>query len=315
MKSVLITGYGARDRLELREIDRPVPAETDVLLRVKASSVNPLDWKLRSGKMRFLWPLKFPFTPGFDVAGIVEAVGSGVTRFQPGDSVFAGLTNGGAHAEYAAVEQSLCVAKPESLSFEEAAAIPAAGQSALQALRDVAGAGPGDQLLLNGASGGVGSFAVQIAAVLGCKVTGVTSTRNLDFVRSLGAENVLDYTHDDLFGLQPYDVFFDVVPNRSFRRCSHALSPEGVYVTTLPGPGPLFWKLFSKAGRVFGYRKRCGWLIVKPNGQDLQFLKNLVDEDKLRPVIESTYPLDQIREAHAESEQGHTRGKIVIRIE
>jgi NADPH:quinone reductase-like Zn-dependent oxidoreductase len=314
MKAVVITGYGGRDKLQLRNVEKPAPGPAEILLRVKAASLNPVDWKLRRGQFRFVWRLKFPFTPGFDVAGIVESTGQGVTLWKPGHEVYAALAAGGGHAEYVALDQSLCAAKPELLAFEEAAAIPGGALSALQALRDVANVRSGNHVVINGASGGVGTFAIQIAVALGCRVTAVTSARNLELVKSLGADTVIDYAREDVLAAGPCDVFFDVVPNRTFPTCARMLSANGTYVTTLPGPGPLMWKVLARAGALFGYRKKCGWLMIKPNGKDLQFTNSLIEEGKLRPVIDHAYALDEFRTAYGQSETGHARGKIVLRI-
>lgn len=313
MKAAVITGYGGPDRLELREIDPPSPGATEVLLRVEAASVNPIDWKLRQGHLRFVWRLKFPFVPGFDVAGVVQQVGRDVTKWKEGDAVYAALPNGGGHAEYVVLEESFCVAKSTRLTFEEAAAVPGGALSALQALRDVANAQSADHVIVNGASGGVGAFAVQIAAAFGCQVTAVTSTRNQDYVASLGADAVIDYTRQDVREAGPCDVFFDVVPNRSFRDCAQMLSPNGIYVTTLPGPSPFVWNVLTRVARPFGCRKKCGWLIVKPNRKDLEFVNGLIGDGKLCPTVEHTFALDEICDAYKQSETGHTRGKIVLR--
>lgn len=314
MRSIVMTGYGDLDKLELRDVERPTTGPSQLLLQVKAASINPIDWKLRRGHLRLIWPLKFPFTPGFDVAGVVESHGLQVTQGKVGDRIYAALPKGGGHSEYVAVDESLCAPIPPTLSFEEAAAIPGGALSALQALRDVANIQAGNHVIVNGASGGVGTFAVQIAVALGCQVTAVCSTANVDLVKSLGADNVIDYTQDDVLDTGPCDVFFDVVPNRSFRACSSMLSQTGIYITTLPGPGPLIWKAVTLAGRAVGYKKRCGWLIIKPSRDDMAFVSGLVSEGKVRPIVHRTYTLDEIREANAQSETGHASGKIVLQI-
>lgn len=314
MRAVVVTGYGDLSKLELREIDTPSIAPTEVLVRVKATSVNPIDWKLRKGDMRFIWPLKFPFTPGFDVAGIVESVGANVDAWKSGDRLFAALPKGGGYAEYVAVDASLCATAPQSLSFEEAASVPGAALSALQALRNVADAQAGHHVIVNGASGGVGSFAVQIATALGCQVTAVASTANEDLVRSLGAQQFVDYTQDDVTNYGPCDVFLDVVPNRSFRSASKLLTKTGIYVTTLPGAGPLVWKVLTLAGRVIGFRKRCGWLIIKPDSDDLRVICDMISNGQVRPILQRAYPLDEARQANAQSETGHAAGKIVLNV-
>ncbi len=190
---------------------RTLPPNTEVAF----NSLNPIDWKLRKGHLRFVWPLKFPFTPGFDVSGIVEATGEDVSQWKIGDKVYGALPKGGGHAEYVAFDEALCVPIPSCLTFDEAAAIPGGALSALQALRDVANARAGSHVVVNGASGGVGTFAVQIAVALGCRVTAVTSTRNVELVQSLGADAIVDYTRDDVLESGPCDVFFDVVPPSS----------------------------------------------------------------------------------------------------
>jgi len=316
MKAMVIDGYGSADRLTLREIDKPTPGTKQVLLRVRATSVNPIDWKLRKGMLRFVWPLKFPFILGFDVAGVVEEVGSGVTRWRSGDEVYASIRTGGCYAEYAAASESALARKPEKLSFEEAAAVPVAALTALQAFRDTAALKPGHRVLINGASGGVGAFSVQVAVALGGRVTGVTSTRNLELVRQLGAERVIDYTREDFASQdEMYDVIFDVVPNRSFGTCSRVLAPTGVYVTTVPGASSFVWGLLTSCFGIVGYGKRCRWIVMKPNGPDLEFLAQWTEQGKLKPLIDRIYPVEQIRQAHEYSESGRARGKIVVRVQ
>ena len=311
-RAAVITGYGDSDKLDITKIDRPAAGSTEVLLRVKAASVNPIDWKLRRGEMRFIWPLKFPYVPGFDVAGTVESVGSEVDVWKPGDRVYAALPNGGGHAEYVTIESNFCAAIPEGLSFEDAASVPGGALSALQALRDVGQIETGDHVVVNGASGGVGVFAVQIAVAYGCRVTGVASETNEQLVMSLGADRFVDYSREDVMQCGPCNVFLDVVPNRSFGQCRRALSPTGTYATTLPGPGPLIGKILANAGRVFGFKKKCGWLIVKPNGDDLRMVSKMISGGQVRPVVERVYPLDEIRQANTDNETGHASGKIVL---
>jgi NADPH:quinone reductase-like Zn-dependent oxidoreductase len=316
MKAVVIDGYGSADRLILREIEKPAPGTKQVVLRVRATSVNPIDWKLRKGTLRFVRPVQFPFILGFDVAGLVEEVGPGVTRWRSGDAVYASIRTGGCYAEYVAADESALARKPEKLSFEEAAAVPVAALTALQAFRDAAALKPGHRVLINGASGGVGAFAVQVAAALGGRVTGVTSTRNLELVRQLGAERVIDYAREDFASRdEMYDVVFDVVPNRSFGRCSRVLAPTGTYVTTVPGAGSIAWRFLTSCFGLIGYGKRCRWIIVKPNGPDLEFLAQWIEQGTLKPLIDRIYALEEIRQAHAYSESGRARGKIVIRVQ
>lgn len=313
MKAVVIDGYGSADRLVVRDIDKPTLDANQVLIRVRATSVNPIDWKLRRGMLRLIWPLEFPCVLGFDVAGVVEDVGERVSRWTPGEEVYGSLSRGGGYAEYVAIEESTIAPKPMTLSFEEAASVPAAALTALQALRDTARLAPGHRVLVNGASGGVGSFAVQIGVALGGRVTGVTSSRNVDLVRQLGAERVIDYTREDFENDHTlYDMVFDVVPNRSFRSCAPVLTPRGVYVTTAPGPGSIAWNLVTSGFGIVGYGKRCRWVMLKPKRVDLEILAEWIDQGKLKPVIDRTYTLEEIQQAHEHSESGHARGKIVI---
>jgi NADPH:quinone reductase-like Zn-dependent oxidoreductase len=316
VKAVVIDGYGSTDRLSLREIDKPAPGPKQVLLRVRATSVNPIDWKLRKGMLRFVRPLSFPFILGFDAAGVVEEVGSGVTRWRSGDAVYASIRRGGCYAEYVAASESALAPKPDNLSFEEAAAVPVAALTALQAFRDKAALKAGDRVLINGASGGVGAFAVQVAVALGGRVTAVTSTRNLELVRQLGAERVIDYTREDFASRdEMYDVVFDVVPNRSFGTCSRVLVPTGIYVTTVPGAGSIVWGFLTSCAGLAGYGKRCRWIVMKPNGPDLELLTPWMEQGTLTPLIDRLYSFEEIPQAHAYSESGRARGKIVIRVQ
>jgi len=313
MKAVLVLGPGGPERVVVREVSTPEPRDGQVLVRVRAASVNPLDWKLRRSALRFLYGLKFPFIPGFDFAGVVETVGSNVHGLKEGDEVYGGTTAGGCHAQCVVVDEAGVAPKPTSVTLIEAAAVPGAGLTALQALRDRANIQPGASVLINGASGGVGSFAVQIAVALGGKVTAVTSGRNVEFVRTLGAERVIDYTRDSFTSLQQrFDVIFDVVTNRSFSQCAPLLTSQGIYLTTLPGPGPFLWRLVTQIARPFGYRKRCWWVMMKPNREGLENLAELVDSGRLRPPIGQTFSLEEAPTAHRLSELGHTRGKTVI---
>jgi NADPH:quinone reductase-like Zn-dependent oxidoreductase len=314
VKAAVIDRYGAADVLEVREVEKPAPSSSQVLLRVHAAGVNPVDWKIRNGMFRPVFPPRFPYILGNDAAGVVEAVGPKVSRWNVGDAVYCG-TRGGAYAEYLAVDEAHCAGKPAQLSFAEAAAIPIAGLTALQMLRDKAEVAPGDRVLVNGASGGVGTFAVQIAAAMGCEVTGVASTRSLDFVRELGAARVIDYTQEDFTKQDArYDAILDVVPNKSFAACRRRLASGGAYVTTVPGPGAIAWGLATRLGNLTGQARRCRYLIARPSGADLEELNGLIESDQLTPIVDRTYPLEQVRDAHRHSEEGHPRGKIVLTI-
>ena len=250
MKAIVIDDYGGADRLRLDERPDPVPGAGEVLINVRAASVNPVDWKIRKGELRlFLW-LRFPYTPGGDVAGEVAAVGPGVTRFKPGDAVvaFVDPKRGGGYAESAVVKESAAAARAASLSFAEAACLPIAGCTALQALRDHGGLRQGGSALINGGAGGVGHFAVQIGKAMGATVAATCGPSNVDFVRSLGADLVIDYSRED-FTRRPerYDVIFDAVARSSFAACRGLLNPGGAYVTTVPDPSTLFWGASSRS--------------------------------------------------------------------
>jgi NADPH:quinone reductase-like Zn-dependent oxidoreductase len=312
VRAAVTEAFGGIDRVVVRDLPRPSPGPGEVLVRVKAAAMNPLDCKLREGKFRLIFRVKPPFVLGFDLAGEVEAVGAGVTRLRPGDAVFGTMSRPGAHAEHAVAGEELLLPKPSRLSFEEAAALPAAALSALQALRDDARLRNGQRVLLNGAGGGIGTFAIQIARATGARVTAVASARNQDLVRELGADECLDYAKEDFARREAaFDAILDLVPNRSFPECRRALAPGGTYVTTLPGPGPFFWRALT-ALPFFGGR-RCRMLMLRPKRRDLEEIVQFIEEGKLRSVVGDVFPLDAIREAHVRMQSGHARGKIVVR--
>lgn len=320
MRAATIDGYGGSDRLRVRDLPDPgPPGPGQVLLRVRAASVNPLDWKIRKGSLRLVMPAKFPLILGYDVAGEVVEVGPEVTRFQPGDPVFGivdVIRQGGSCAELTLARDSALSAKPETLSFEEAAALPMAGLTALQALRDKGELSAGERVLVNGAAGGVGHFAVQIAFALGAHVTAVTSRGNLDFVRGLGAREVIDYEEEDFAGRdETWDVVFDAVTSHRYPDCEPVLSPDGgIYVATLGGPRLMIWIGLTSLGGLFGQGRRARLVMVKHRADDLAFLARLVSQGRLRPEIQKVVPLEEIREAHDLSESGHVRGKVVVRV-
>jgi NADPH:quinone reductase-like Zn-dependent oxidoreductase len=312
MRAAVTEAFGGVDRVVVREVAKPAPGAGEVLVRVRAAAMNPLDGNLREGRLRFIYWLRPPFVLGVDVAGEVEAVGPGVTRTRPGEAVFGGLPRPGAHAEYAVAGEDHFLPKPGGLSFEEAVAIPVAGTSALQALRDDAGLRAGQRVLVNGAGGGVGTFAVQIAKAWGTCVTAVASAGKQELLAGIGADARLDYAKEDFARrVSAFDVIFDAVPNRSFPGCRRALAPGGTYVRSLPGPGALFWRLLT-AMPLFGGR-RCRALMLRPRRVDLEELVELVEAGKLRPVVGHVFPLEAIREAHLRMQSGHALGKIVVR--
>lgn len=313
MRAAVTEAFGGIERLVVRDVPRPVPRPGEALVRVRAASMNPLDCKLREGRFRLMFRVKPPFVLGFDVAGEVEAVGPHVEGLKPGDAVFGEMPGPGAHAEYAVVPETHLLRKPARLSFEEAAALPAAGMSALQALRDGLRLREGHRLLLNGAGGGIGTFAIQIGRAWGARVTAVASARNQGLLRELGADECIDYAKEDFARRESaFDAIFDIVPNRSFPDCRRALAPGGTYLTSLPGSGPFLWAaLTAVLPPLFGGR-RCRALMLVPKRADLEELVRLAEAGRLRPVVGETFPLDSIRAAHERMQSGHARGKVVV---
>jgi NADPH:quinone reductase-like Zn-dependent oxidoreductase len=326
MKAIVYCDYGVGN-LKFQNIEKPTPADDQLLVKVRAASVNPLDWHFVEGTpylMRALAAgLRKPKDTqlGVDFAGTVEAVGKNVTKFKPGDEVFGGRT--GAFADYVCVRESRAVAlKPANISFEEAASVPIAAITALQALRDKGQLQGGQKVLINGASGGVGTFAVQIAKSYGADVTGVCSTRNLDLVRSLGADHVIDYTKEDFTKSgQLYDLIVDNVGNRSLSECLRVLKPKGTFVLVgggganeqgLIGPMAKPVKLMLVSPFV---SQKLGMILAELNHDDLALLADLMQNGKVKPVIDRTYKLSEVPEAIKYVEQGHARGKVVVTAE
>ena len=319
MKAIVYDNYGSPDVLELRDIEKPTPKEDEVLIKVHAASVNAMDFRFLTGTpylARLMAGLLKPKNKvlGLDVAGQVEAVGANFKQFQPGDEVFALSMNLGSFAEYICVPESqiIMVLKPASLSFEEAAAVPFSALSAQTCLRDLGHLQPGQKVLINGASGAVGTFAVQIAKSFGADVTGVCSTRNLDMVSSIGADHVIDYTQEDFTQSEGrYDLIFDVVRKLSFSDCKRVLTSQGTYVTTAFSPSLLFQQLFIS---MTGSQKMVPMVPKKLVTRDLQDLKELLEAGKVTPVIDKRFPLNEVPEALRYYGEGHTQGKIIITI-
>jgi NADPH:quinone reductase-like Zn-dependent oxidoreductase len=319
VKAIVQDGYGSADVLQFREIDKPVVTEGGVLVRVRAASVNALDWhSVHGGKMirvvSALMRQPEQSVRGVDVAGEVEAVGAGVTRFAPGDEVFGSAP--AAFAEYALARESALVLKPRNLSFEQAAAIGVAGRTALQGLRDKAKVKPGQRVLISGAGGGVGTFAVQIAKALGAHVTAVTSTRNLELIRSLGPDEVIDYTQEDFIRRgERYDVVFDVAANRSLSDLRRVLTPSGTLVVVgadKRGGVAIFTRIISAFVRSRLLRQRVVFYVAKATQDDLVALKELIEAGKLCPAIDRTYPLAEGADAVRYLGSGQARAKVVI---
>ncbi len=310
MKAVVIRRYGSSEVLEYEDVAQPKIKPLELLVKVHASSVNPIDWKIRKGLLRFITGNKFPIILGFDLSGEVVEVGSGVTRFKPKDQIYGSVGfPGGAYAEFATVPEKSVAPKPTNISYQEAAAVPTAALTALQALQNQGKIQPGQSVLINGAAGGVGSFAVQIAKVLDANVTAVCSTKNLDLVKSLGADRLIDYTQQDFTqDVAQYDIIFDAVGKQSFSRSKGVLKPNGVYVTTLPTPDSILQSVIT----AFIPGKKAKLVFASPNTQDLVYLKDLIETGKIRIVIDRTYPLQELASAHAYSETERAVGKIVI---
>jgi len=322
MRAIVGTAYGPPTLLQLEERETPTPGAGEVLVEVHAASVNAGDWHLLRGDP-FLVRLMFGFRErniavlGADVAGRVAAVGENVPAMQPGDAVYGDISacGFGAFAEYACVPETALAPKPANLSFEEAAAVPAAAVTALQALRDHGKLRSGQHVLINGASGGVGMFAVQIAKALGAEVTGVCSTRNLDRVRSLGADHVIDYTAEDFTrGGARYDVILAANGYHPILHYRRALRSGGTYVMSGGGVAQFFQAaLLGPCLSMVGHRK-MGCMLVKPNRDDLAYLTTLIEAGKVAPVIDRRYPLTDVPEAIAYLEEGHAQGKVVIEV-
>jgi NADPH:quinone reductase-like Zn-dependent oxidoreductase len=320
LKAITYHRYGSPDVLEFQEVDEPVAKDDEVLVRVRAVSVNPRDWHFMRGLPYVVRPfgLRRPKDGvlGSDVAGQVEAVGRNVTRFRPGDEVFGDVLTGG-FAEYTGVSEDFLGLKPANLTFEQAAAVPLAALTALQGLRDHGRIRPGQKVLIIGASGGVGTFAVQIAKSFGADVTGVCSTRNLDMVRSLGADHVIDYTQEDFTQRgQKYDLILQLAGTRSPSDCRRALTPKG---TLLLSSGESSGRWIGPIGRIIKalvlspiVSQRLAPFEAKRSREDLQILKELIEAGKVTPVIDRTYSLSEVPEAIRYLEEGHARGKIVI---
>jgi NADPH:quinone reductase-like Zn-dependent oxidoreductase len=324
MKAIVCTKYGPPDGLQLREVAKPTPKEDEVLVKVHAASVNAYDWHLLTADIflvrlmggGLLRPKKA--IPGVDIAGRIEAAGSNVKQFRPGDEVFGDISacgNGG-FAEYVSVPENALALKPATLSFEEAAAVPMAAVTALQGLRDEGRIQAGQKVLINGASGGVGTFAVQIAKAFGAEVTAVCSTRNLDMARTLGADRVIDYTQEDFTrNGQTYDLILAANGYHPLSAYKRALTPQGIYVMAGGKPGQIFQAMLLGSWMSKNGGKKLGGFTAQANQKDLVMLKELVEAGKVVPVIDKRYSLSETPEALRYLGAGHARGKVVITME
>jgi len=313
MRAMQYQSAGGPEKIVPAEVPVPRPAVNQLLVKLAASSVNPVDWKLRHIQSFIYRPVTFPSIPGSDLAGEVVEVGGQVSRFKPGDHVYAmgKVTTGATSAEYAVVDEAAAARAPANLPLAQTAAIPLAALTALQSLRDQGGIAAGQRVLVVGASGGVGHFAVQIAKCYGTHVTAVCGSRHVDMVRALGADVVVDYTRQAGFdGERPYDLIFDTAVRAPLRELAAVLSPVGVYVSTLPDGArilaSMLWPMIS--------RRRVRFSRVRARGVDLDVLREWCEAGKLAPVIDKTFPLTELSAAHAYSQQGHAGGKILVDI-
>ena len=313
MKAAVIYEYGGPDVFRYEEIPQPEIQEDEVLVEVHAASVNPVDWKQRKGNHKLFLKARFPIVPGYDISGRIFKCGSDVTNFKDGDQIFCRLTNrfGGAFAEYAKARESSLSLIPENMDHIHAAAIPMAGQTALQALRDKGRIKPGQKILIIGAAGGVGHYALQLAKIFGAETTAVCSSRHEKLLALLKPDHHIDYNKEDyLAGNKLYDIIFDAAGVKTFLSCKKILATEGIYITVLPRPKLLVHKIIA----LFTKGKKVRSLLQKSQGSDLEVLKKLVEEEKLISVIDSIHPLDKVSEAHRRAESYNTDGKIIIKV-
>jgi NADPH:quinone reductase-like Zn-dependent oxidoreductase len=320
MKAAVYTRFGPPDVVQITDVEKSSPKDNEVLIKVRAASVNPLDWHFMRGTpyiLRIQAGLREPKDNrlGVDVAGVVEAVGKDVTQFKSGDEVFGSCR--GAFAEYACTSESALVMKPDNVTFEQAASVPVAAYTALQSFRDKGHIQPGHKVLINGAAGGVGTFAVQVAKSFDADVTGVCSTRNLDMVRSLGADKVIDYTREDFTKSgQRYDLILDCIGNHSLLACRRVLNPKGIYIA-VGGPGGR-WMIRGMARLITALvlsrfvSQKLVMVLAKPNKEDLIIMRELMKAGKVTPVIDKRYSLGEVPEAIRYLEEGHARGKVII---
>ncbi len=323
MKAVVATKYGSPEVLQLKEVEKPTLKDNEVLVKVHAASANPADWHLMRAEpflARLANGLLKPKNTklGADMAGRVEAVGRNVTQFQPGDAVFGDLSASGfgAFAEYVAAPEPAFALKPTNLTFEEAATVPVSAVTALQGLRDYGHIQPGQRVLINGASGGVGTFAVQIAKAFGTEVTAVCSTGKIEMVRSLGADHVIDYTKEDFTqNGQQYDLILAANGYRPLSAYQRALRPQGIYVTSGGSMKQMFEAMLLGPWRSRNSGQKIGNVLAKPNQKDLMFVKELLESGKVIPVIDKRYPFCEVPEAIRYLEAGHAKGKVAITVD
>ena len=312
MKAIVFHAYGGNDVIEIQDVPKPSPRADEVLIRVHAAGVNPVDWKVREGQAKILTGSRFPKILGIECSGEIVETGSLVKKFKAEEDVIANAgMRLGAYAEYVAVKERAAFPKPKTVTFEDAATLPIAGLTALQALRDKGRIAPGRKALINGASGGVGTFAVQIANILGAEVTAVCSAANAGLVKSLGADHIINYHQQDFTKtMEMYDCIFDVVSSRSFGECKRSLTEHGVYINTLPTTS-IFWNIFITS---FLSGKKATTMMVAQRAADIGWMCGQIGNNKIKVIIDRVFPLDQIKDALEYSRTGRARGKIILKV-
>lgn len=313
MKAVIYRQYGGIEVLEIESMEKPKINDNQLLVAVHASSVNPIDWKIRRGDIKIVSGINFPNKLGCDFAGEVAALGKNVSGYKIGDAVYGTIdpAEGGAYAEYLAVSPDNVAVKPANMSFEQAATMPTVGLTALQGLTHQAKIKPGDQVLINGCSGGVGIMAVQIAKIYGTEATGVCSEKGFAISRKMGADKLINYHEDKLLETKErFDIFFDVVANQNFTKAKKLLKKHGTFVTTKPSPKTF---IQSEVDSLFS-SKKFKFILAHPNTEDLNTLRELIERGKLTTVIDKTFSLEEIKAAHAYGETMRTKGKVAISI-
>jgi len=308
MKAVIIENYGGIDEVKYTEIDEPHLKDNDVLIEIAATSVNPVDWKIREGYLKGMLDYDFPLTLGLDAAGTIKEVGKNVTKFRIGDKVFTrpDITRNGTYAEYVAVDETLVAKKPENLSFEEAASIPLVGLTSWQCLADFADIKQGDKVLIHAGSGGVGSFAIQLAKSFGAWVATTCSTKNVEFVKSLGADKVIDYRNEDFTQvLVDMDIVFDTLGGDVQIQSYDVLKEEGILVSIADQPD----QELAQTKKV-----KAGYVFLEPDGEQLATIGEMIEQGKIRANVGTVMKLEEIQEAHRLSETHHAKGKIVLRV-
>ncbi len=313
MKAVIFERFGPPSVLQYRVVGEPEFSKDQILIQVKACSVNPVDYKIRRGSLKMISGKKFPKAVGSDFSGVVKAVGEDVKTFKPGDEVYGSLNTvvGGACSEMVVASENMISLKPEGMGFAEAAGLPIAALTALESLRDLGGLKAKQHVLINGCTGGVGSMAVQIAKYYGAIVTGVCRTENVTLAKELGVDEVIDYKKDDLWGsTHSFDIFFDVAATGSYANAKKLLKPQGTYISTLPGlQSVLLWPLLNMISS-----KKAKAILLKKQQDDWQVLNEMIDRGGLKVIVDKVFPIDQIEAAHEYAESGKVRGKIAISV-